>query len=72
MIYGRTHTGLMAALADAAPAEGATVHAVITECLRDARHRHEGLSRHETLPAMTDRKHRTMEPAAVFIALPGG
>lgn len=72
IVYGGTHKGLMGALADAAIAEGGMVHGVITERLRDKGHLHEQLSRHEILPTMKERKHRMMELADAFIALPGG
>lgn len=72
VVYGGTHKGLMGALADAALAEGGVVHGVITERLRDKGHLHEGLSRHEILPTMTERKRRMMDLADAFIALPGG
>jgi uncharacterized protein (TIGR00730 family) len=72
IVYGGTHKGLMGALADAAIAEGGMVHGVITERLRDKGHLHERLSRHEILPTMKERKHRMMELADAFIALPGG
>ncbi len=72
LVYGGTHKGLMGALADAALGAGGEVHGVITERLRDKGHLHEGLTHHEILPSMQDRKHRMMELADAFIALPGG
>lgn len=72
VVYGGTHKGLMGALADGALAEGGVVHGVITERLRDKGHLHERLSRQEILPTMKERKHRMMELADAFIALPGG
>ena len=72
VVYGGTHKGLMGALADAALSEGGHVHGVITERLHAKGHLHDGLSMHEIWPTMKERKHRMMELADAFIALPGG
>ncbi|WP_421724420.1 TIGR00730 family Rossman fold protein [Bauldia sp.] len=72
LVYGGTHKGLMGALADAALTEGGQVHGVITQRLAGKGHLHDGLSGHEVLPTMKERKHRMTELADAFIALPGG
>lgn len=72
IVYGGTHKGLMGALADAALEEGGFVHGVITERLHGKGHLHQGLSQHQILPTMQERKHFMMELADAFIALPGG
>ena len=71
-VYGGTHKGLMGALADAALAAGGAVHGVISQRLHDKGHLHTGLTRHEILPTMKERKARMVELADAFIALPGG
>lgn len=72
VVYGGTHKGLMGALADAALAAGGEVHGVLSQRLFDKGHLHTGLTQHEILPSMKERKHRMVELADAFIALPGG
>lgn len=72
VIYGGTHKGLMGALADAALAAGGEVYGVLSQRLFDKGHLHTGLTQHEILPSMKERKHRMVELADAFIALPGG
>jgi len=72
LVYGGTHKGLMGVLADAALAEGGTVHGVITERLHGRGHLHDRLSVHEIVAGMRVRKERMLELADACIALPGG
>jgi len=72
IVYGGTHKGLMGVLADAALAEGGSVHGVITRRLFDKDHLHPGLSLHEVVEGMGARKARMLGLADACIALPGG
>lgn len=72
VVYGGTHKGLMGVLADAALAEGGEVYGVISRRLHDKGHLHPGLTQHEIMPTMKDRKHRMVDLADAFIGLPGG
>ena len=72
VVYGGTHKGLMGALADAALQDGGEVYGVISQRLHDKGHLHQGLTGHEILQTMKERKHRMIDLADAFIALPGG
>ena len=72
MVYGGTTKGLMGVVADAALAAGGEVIGVITERLRERGHLHPGLTRHEVVSGMRERKARMAELADAFVALPGG
>ena len=72
MIYGGTHKGLMGVTADAALAGGGRVHGVITERLNGKGHLHPGLTSHEIVATMRDRKARMAGMADALVALPGG
>lgn len=72
MVYGGTTKGLMGVVADAALATGGEVIGVITERLRERGHLHPGLTRHEVVSGMRERKARMAELADAFVALPGG
>ncbi len=72
IVYGGTHKGLMGILADAALAEGGTVHGVITRRLFERNHLHPKLSVHEVVEGMRVRKERMLTLADACIALPGG
>jgi hypothetical protein len=72
LIYGGTHMGLMGVLADAALAAGGTVVGIITRRLRERGHQHPGLSRHEIVNDMRERKARMAALCDAFVALPGG
>jgi hypothetical protein len=72
IVYGGTHKGLMGVVADAALAAGGRVHGVITERLRDKGQLQPGLTSHEVVPTMRQRKARMAELADAFVALPGG
>jgi uncharacterized protein (TIGR00730 family) len=67
LIYGGTTKGLMGVVADAVLNAGGTVHGVITDRLH-----HAGLSRHEIVTTLRNRKERMAELADAFIAMPGG
>jgi uncharacterized protein (TIGR00730 family) len=72
IVYGGTHKGLMGVLADAALAEGGSVHGVITRRLFERNHLHKRLSLHEVVDGMRVRKERMLSLADACIALPGG
>ncbi|HWK39817.1 MAG TPA: TIGR00730 family Rossman fold protein [Hyphomicrobium sp.] len=72
VVYGGTTKGLMGIVADAALAAGGNVHGVVTESLHQRGQSHAGLSRHEIVPTLSNRKARMVELADAFIALPGG
>jgi uncharacterized protein (TIGR00730 family) len=72
LIYGGTTKGLMGVVADAALAAGGTVHGIITERLHQRGHSHGGLTRHEMVATLRNRKERMTELADAFIAMPGG
>lgn len=72
MVYGGTTKGLMGVVADAALTAGGEVIGVITERLRERGHLHPGLTRHEVVSGMRERKARMAELADAFVALPGG
>jgi uncharacterized protein (TIGR00730 family) len=72
LVYGGTHKGLMGALADAVLEADGQVCGVITERLHGKGHLHPGLTEHEIVPTMRERKLRMGDRADAFIALPGG
>ncbi|WP_423454435.1 TIGR00730 family Rossman fold protein [Ottowia sp. VDI28] len=72
LVYGGTHMGLMGVLADAALEAGGVVIGIITERLHGRGHLHPGLSRHEIVGHMRERKARMAELSDAFVALPGG
>jgi uncharacterized protein (TIGR00730 family) len=72
LIYGGTTKGLMGVVADAVLNAGGTVHGVITDRLHQRGHSHAGLSRHEIVTTLRNRKERMAELADAFIAMPGG
>ncbi|WPB57148.1 TIGR00730 family Rossman fold protein [Xylophilus sp. GOD-11R] len=72
LVYGGTHMGLMGVLADAALGAGGMVVGIITERLHARGHLHPGLSRHEIVGDMRERKARMAELSDAFMALPGG
>jgi len=72
LVYGGTTKGLMGIVADAALAAGGEVVGIINERLFGRGHLHAGLSRHEVVPHMRERKARMAELADAFVALPGG
>lgn len=72
LVYGGTHMGLMGVLADAALAAGGEVVGIINHRLHARGHLHTGLTRHEIVADMRERKARMSELADAFVALPGG
>lgn len=72
IVYGGTHKGLMGVIADAALAAGGRVHGVITERLVARGHLHAGLTSHDVVTTMRQRKQRMAELADAFVAMPGG
>jgi uncharacterized protein (TIGR00730 family) len=72
LIYGGTTKGLMGVVADAVLNAGGTVHGVITDRLHQRGHSHAGLSWHEIVTTLRNRKERMAELADAFIAMPGG
>lgn len=72
LVYGGTTKGLMGIVADAVLAAGGDAVGVINERLFARGHLHAGLSRHEVVPGMRERKARMAELADAFVALPGG
>ncbi|MBW4037446.1 MAG: TIGR00730 family Rossman fold protein [Acidobacteria bacterium] len=72
LIYGGGKTGLMAAVADAALAEGGHVVGVIPHVLVDLEVAHQGVSELHVTSTMHTRKALMAERADAFIILPGG
>ena len=72
LVYGGGRVGLMGVLADAALAEGGTVHGVITRALKDKEVAHLGLTRLQVVTTMHERKARMAEASDAFVMLPGG
>ena len=72
LVYGGTTKGLMGIVADAVLTSGGNVHGVITESLHLRGHSHSGLTTHEIMLTLRNRKERMIELADAFIALPGG
>lgn len=72
LVYGGGHVGLMGAVADAALAEGGTVHGVITRALQELELAHSGLSSLRVVETMHQRKAAMADAAAGFVMLPGG
>jgi len=72
LVYGGTHKGLMGILADAVIERGGKAHGIITERLFAKGHLHPGLTAHEVVATMRERKARMIDIADAFIALPGG
>jgi uncharacterized protein (TIGR00730 family) len=72
VVYGGTTKGLMGVVANAALDAGGNVHGIITNSLHERGQSHAGLSRHEIVPTLRNRKARMVELADAFIALPGG
>jgi uncharacterized protein (TIGR00730 family) len=72
MVYGGTTKGLMGVVAEAALSSGGSVHGVITESLHQRGHSHAGLTAHEIVATLRNRKERMAELADAFIAMPGG
>jgi hypothetical protein len=72
LVYGGTRKGLMGVVADAVLAAGGVATGVINQRLHARGHLHPGLSTHEVVATMRERKMRMAELADAFIALPGG
>lgn len=72
LVYGGTHKGLMGILADAVIERGGKAHGIITERLFAKGHLHPGLTAHEIVATMRERKAKMIDIADAFIALPGG
>jgi uncharacterized protein (TIGR00730 family) len=72
LVYGGTTKGLMGIVADAVLNAGGTVHGVITDRLHQRGHSHTGLTRHEIVATLRNRKQRMADLADGFIAMPGG
>lgn len=72
LVYGGTHKGLMGILADAVIERGGKAHGIITERLFAKGHLHTGLTAHEVVATMRERKAKMIDIADAFIALPGG
>lgn len=72
VIYGGGGAGMMGAVADAALAEGGTVHGVIPVAMVERELAHQGLTRLEIVADMMVRKRRMLEDADAFLVLPGG
>lgn len=72
LVYGGGHVGLMGVVADAALAEGAEVHGVITRALENKEIAHRGLTTLQVMETMHDRKAAMADMADAFIMLPGG
>ncbi len=72
LVYGGGGIGLMAAVADAALADGGQVIGVIPRALQLRELAHTGLTALHVVSSMHERKAKMAELAHGFIALPGG
>jgi uncharacterized protein (TIGR00730 family) len=72
LVYGGGSIGLMGAVADAALAEGGTVHGVIPDFLTRIERPHAGLTRLDITESMHERKARMFALADAFVVLSGG
>ena len=72
LVFGGGSVGLMGVLADAVLQGGGEVTGVIPHRLRTAELAHEGVTEMIAVDSMHARKHRMVELADAFIALPGG
>ena len=72
LVYGGGGVGLMAAVADAALAEGGQVIGVIPRALQLRELAHPGLTALHVVGSMHERKAKMAELAHGFVALPGG
>jgi uncharacterized protein (TIGR00730 family) len=72
IVYGGGRVGLMGILADAALAAGTEVIGVIPRAMITEEREHRGLTELITVETMHERKHRMVQLADAFVALPGG
>lgn len=72
LVYGGASVGIMAAVADAALAEGGEVVGVIPQSLVDREVAHAGLTELIVTSSMHERKARMADLSDAFVALPGG
>jgi uncharacterized protein (TIGR00730 family) len=72
IVYGGGAVGIMGVLADSALAAGGKVVGVIPRAMIAEERAHRGLTELIPVDTMHERKHRMMELADAFVALPGG
>ncbi|WP_413476493.1 TIGR00730 family Rossman fold protein [Latilactobacillus fuchuensis] len=72
LIYGGGQVGLMGTIADAVLQQGGQVTGIMPAFLNQRELMHTGLTETLIVDDMATRKHRMIELAEVFIALPGG
>ncbi len=72
LIYGGSHVGLMAVVADAALAGGGKVTGVLPRFMADKELAHTNLSRLYLVDTMHERKQTMANLSEGFVALPGG
>lgn len=72
LVYGGAHLGLMGTLADAMLDEGGEVIGIIPRSLIHAEVAHPSLSQLHVVEGLAERKHRMIQMADMFLALPGG
>lgn len=72
LVYGGAHLGLMGTLADAMLEEGGEVIGVIPRSLMRTEVAHPSLSQLYVVEGLAERKHRMIQMADMFLALPGG
>ncbi|HEV3330201.1 MAG TPA: TIGR00730 family Rossman fold protein [Bryobacteraceae bacterium] len=72
LVYGGGRLGLMGVVADAALAAGGEVIGVIPQAMVQQERAHTGLTELRVVASMHERKAAMSDPAAAFIAMPGG
>ncbi|WP_129311580.1 TIGR00730 family Rossman fold protein [Streptomyces sp. L2] len=72
LVYGGSHLGLMGILADTVLAHGGEVTGVIPRSLMREEVAHPSLSHLHVVEGLSERKHRMIQLADMFLALPGG
>jgi len=72
IVYGGGRVGLMGVIADSALAAGGEVIGVIPRAMIAEERGHTGLTELIPVDSMHERKHRMVELADAFVALPGG
>ncbi|MBI4031828.1 MAG: TIGR00730 family Rossman fold protein [Proteobacteria bacterium] len=72
MVYGGGKSGLMGIAADAALAAGGKVTGIFPKFLEKFEPAHDGLTDHQIVDTMHERKQRMAKLADAFVVLPGG
>jgi len=72
LTYGGGSYGLMGILADSVLDNDGQVHGIITQQLYDRNLAHQGISKLDIVPTMSQRKQAMLKDSVACIALPGG